>query len=132
MANQQASQGQLNGLNPQQMQQAQVNVLGQHATTAAEHLNLAAAREVRAKLEKYGRNIGTTDGTNREQLRAWLEGVDHAIQWTGASDREGLEMVGYLMKGSLAIHVRNFLQQQGQGVTWDSVKTEVRRAFLGG
>ena len=93
-----------------QLQQAQVNTLGQQATTAAELLNLAASQEVRKKLERYGRNIGTTDGTNREQLRAWLEGVEHALEWTGASDKEGLEMVGYLMAGSLAIFVRNHIK----------------------
>ena len=41
-----------------QLQQAQVNTLGQQATTAAERLNLAASQEVRKKLERYGRNIG--------------------------------------------------------------------------
>ena len=113
-----------------QLQQAQVNTLGQQATTAAERLNLAASQEVRKKLERYGRNIGTTDGTNREQLRAWLEGVEHALEWTGASDKEGLEMVGYLMAGSLAIFVRNHIKESTGTVTWEEVRKAIKKAFL--
>ena len=106
----------------------QLQALGQQAITAGEQLNLNAAREVRQRLEQHSRNIGPCDRTNREQLRNWIEGVDHALQWTHASNREGLEMIGYLMTGSLAIHVRKYVGANA-GAQWQNIK-EIKRAFL--
>ena len=113
-----------------QLHQAQASALGQQATTAAERLNLAAAQEVRHKLDRYAKSIGTVDGTNRDQLRSWLENVDHAMDWTGASDKEGLEMIGYLMSGSLAIYVRSHLRQNPEEQTWPKVRAAISKAYL--
>ena len=70
------------------------------------------------------------DGTNRDQLRSWLENVDHAMDWTGASDKEGLEMIGYLMSGSLAIYVRSHLRQNSDEQTWPKVRAAISKAYL--
>ena len=113
-----------------QLHQAQASALGQQATTAAERQNLAAAQEVCHKLDLYANSIGTVDGMNRDQLRSWLEHVDYAMDWTGASDKEGLEMIGYLMSGSLAIYVRSHLRQNPDEQTWPKVRAAISKAYL--
>ena len=91
---------------------------------------LAARREARTRLERYGRMIGTVDGSNRDEVRAWLDKVDHAKEWTSASDAELLEMVGYLMAGPLANHVRRFVKDNAPAVIWDQVKKSITETFL--
>ena len=92
-------------------------------------VDLAARKEARARLERYGKTIGTVDGTNRDELRQWIERVDHAREWTASGDRDLLEMVGYLITGSLASHVRRFVKAR-EGVTWAQVKTSITDTFL--
>ena len=52
---------------------------------------IAARKEARARLEKYGHTIGSVDETNRDE---------HAKEWTGTTDKDVLEMVGYLVSGA--------------------------------
>ena len=52
---------------------------------------LAACHEARTRLERYGRMIGNVDGSNRDEVRAWLDKIDQAKEWTTASDAELLD-----------------------------------------
>ena len=61
--------------------------------------------------------IGNVNGSNRDEARAWLDKIDHAKEWTAASNAELLEMVGYLMSGPLANHIRCFVKEN-EAVTW--------------
>ena len=90
---------------------------------------IAARKEARARLEKYGRTIGSVDGTNRDELRSWIDKIEHAKEWTGTTDRDVLEMVGYLITGALAHHVRRFVKTN-QGVTWIQVRDSITENFL--
>ena len=90
---------------------------------------IAARKEARARLEKYGRTIGSVDGTNRDELRSWIDKIEHAKEWTGTTDRDVLEMVGYRITGALAHHVRRFVKTN-QGVTWIQVRDSITENFL--
>ena len=43
-------------------------------------------RTVLKNLTRIGKNIFPVDGSNRIDLRKWIEGVNHAKTWTNASD----------------------------------------------
>ena len=91
------------------------------------------AREMRMKLEKFAKNIGPVDGSSREEVRRWLDAVDHAKKWVDASDVYILEMVGALMRGNLASHMLTYkgtVRDAGEVLTWDKVKKEIEKQFL--
>ena len=94
-------------------------------------LNLEATREVRRRrLEQHAKRIGTADGTNKEALREWIQGVDQAAAWTGANDLLVLEMVGYLTTGGLATALRHYVDRVGPQSNWGEARQEVTAAFL--
>ena len=92
-------------------------------------VGLVARKEARARLELYGKTIVTVDGTNRDELRQWIERIDHAQEWKSSGDRDLLEMVGYLITGSLASHVWRFVKSH-EGFTWAQVKISITETFL--
>ena len=94
-------------------------------------LNLEATREVRRRrLEQHANRIGTADGTNKEALREWIQGVDQAAAWTGANDLLVLEMVGYLTTGGLATALHHYVDRVGPQSNWGEARQEVTAAFL--
>ena len=109
---------------PQQPAAAPMIQMQQH------RLNLEATREIRRRLE-HAKWIGVTDGTNRESLREWLRGVDNARTWVNAYDNLIMEMVGYLISGSLATMVGNYITESSpEEHTWIGVKNAIIKAFL--
>ena len=102
------------------------------ALVQQQRLNLEATREIRRRLQQHAKGIGMTDGSNREALRSWLQGVDNAAVWTNANDGLVLEMVGYVALGSLANHIMAFMHSAPPGTTraWEEVKQAVIAAFL--
>ena len=99
-------------------------------TTTAEQ---SSKKEVRSRLERFARNIGPVDGTSREALRRWIDGVDHAKEWCAASDKDILEMIGALLGGALATHTIAFKKQKdkdAEDLTWKDLKAEIRTHFL--
>ena len=92
-------------------------------------LNLEATKEVRRRLGQHAKQIGGSDGSNQEALRAWIQGVDHAAVWTGARDSLVLEMIGYLATGSLAVQIWGYIQSTADA-TWAGAREAIISAFL--
>ena len=97
-----------------------------------QRLNLEATRELRRRLEQHAKRIGSTDGADKETLREWLRGIDHAIAWTRANDVLVMEMVGYLATGSLATLIERFIREADPGAarTWLQVRQAIIEEFL--
>ena len=95
-----------------------------------QRLNLEAMREVRRRLEQHAKVIGHADGTDREALRKWIQGVNHAILLTNANDQMVMEIVGYLTAGSLARVITQFMQDHPNNVTWNGVRDAITTTFL--
>ena len=92
---------------------------------------VAQEREMRTRLERHARTIGVSDGTSRDGVRTWVEAIDNAKTWTGASDGLILDMVGYLAQGALANLILTHLEGAGQAQrTWDSVKAAITSGIL--
>ena len=96
---------------------------------AQQQLQMQAGRETRRRLENFASRIGVNDGTNREGLREWIQGIDSAKGWTTAPDILVLEMAAYLSSGSLASLIRNSVDGQVHP-TWDNCKTQIINTFL--
>ena len=92
-------------------------------------LNLEATKEVCRRLGQHAKQIGGSDGSNQEALRAWIQGVDHADVWTGARDSLMLEMIGYLATGSLAVQIWGYIQSAADA-TWARAREAIIAAFL--
>ena len=90
-------------------------------------------RNVRKELEKHTNKIHPCDGRNREELRSFLEKIDNMQVWTRAGDQEMIRALGPLMIGNLGATVSNFIfvANNGNNVTWDDVKAEILRVYLG-
>ena len=103
---------------------------------ATKHQNeLIRGKDRRIRLERFGRSLGTVDGSSREALRRWIDGVDYAQKWVGATDLMVLELIGALVGGALASHLLSFKEQCQNAVpakemTWDAVKAEIKKSFL--
>ena len=83
-------------------------------------------------LQRIGKTIFPCDGTNRYELRKWLEGVEHAKVWTKTNDRTIIEFIGGIVSGGLAQHIRNVVFTNDNPVTtWDVLKAQISKAFLG-
>ena len=94
-------------------------------------LQLDGTREIRRRLEQFASRIGTSDGSNREALREWIDGIDHAYAYVGNQDNLVIEMVGYLTKGTLAKVVRERMLALRDGErTWDTCKKTIIDNFL--
>lgn len=94
--------------------------------------NRGENQSVLKNLTRIGKNIFPVDGSNRVDLRKWIEGVNHAKTWTNATDSVIVEFIGGIIHGSLAEHVREFVFVNKKGeATWDEVKHEITKAFLG-
>lgn len=101
------------------------------AELAQQRLEMDTIKENRRRLEQFAKRIGTHDGSGRDALRAWMTAIDHAAEWTGATNSLILEMVGYLATGSLATTIRQFVRDaQAQDRTWVLVKAAVVTHYL--
>ena len=103
----------------------------------AQHQRNAQRQEenLRKKLEQHGRYIESCDGSERDQLREWMEAVSAAQRWTQAGDNLVLEMIGYLSKGPLRNSISDLIERRGQAqppqpVTWVVVREHIIEAFL--
>ena len=105
-------------------------------TDAARHQNEhIRGKDRRLKLERFGRNLGTVDGSSREALRRWIDGVDYAKAWVNATDLMVLELIGALVGGALASHLLTFKEkcsnaQPPKEMTWEVIKAEIKKSFL--
>ena len=101
-----------------------------NANLDQQRLALAQEESTRRKLDNFGRTIGHSDGMDKESLRAWLRGIDHAHARTGARDALTLDMVGYLVKGALIDVVTGTIAAvpAAQQATWAGVRALESRA----
>ena len=98
-----------------------------------QHQAMEQLRKVRKRLKQHARYIRSIDGTDRQQVREWLDSVTSAKAWTQADDALTLEMVGYLSKGDVAVTIRNLVEEAqaaGQNATWDAVKDRLTELYL--
>ena len=104
----------------------------QLAHAQAQRNRLEMARDLRKRLEQHARYIGCVDSTDRQQVREWIDAVSSAKGWTGAGDELIMEMVGYLSKGELAVSIRSFIDDLGDGgqPTWVQVKDHFTTTYL--
>ena len=86
-------------------------------------------REIRRRMEKSGFLLGANDGSNKESLTNWLEGIERARLYCGANGKMAIELVGMLATGPLGRSVEAYLQDQ-ELATWEQVKAEVFRLFM--
>lgn len=95
--------------------------------------NTRSTREADIKnLQRIGKTIFPCDGTNRLELRKWLEGVEHAKVWTKTNDQTIIEFIGGIVSGGLAQHIRNIVfSGESPVTTWDDLKAKISKAFLG-
>ena len=98
-----------------------------------QRLDLAREESTRRKLDNFARTIGQSDGSDKETLRAWLRGIDHAHDRTGGNNALTLDMVGYLVKGALIDVVTGTIAAvpAGQNATWAGVRTAIVQHCLG-
>ena len=91
----------------------------------------AAIKETRRRMERHGSVLGPNDGSNKDTLREWLEGLERAHDYCGANDGLLLELLGQLAQGSLARCVATYLHNLApQDRTWENVKNEIFRLFM--
>ena len=104
----------------------------QLAQAQAQRNELERKRDLRKRLEQHARYIGCVDGTDRQQVREWLDSVSSAKDWTGAGDALTLEMVGYLCKGEMAVTIRGVIEDHadGGGATWAVIKDHLTTTYL--
>ena len=103
-----------------------------NANVGQDQLNLALNESHRRILNNYSRSIGICDGSNKADLRRWLKGIDHAFENTQAGNALIIEMVGYLVGGTLAQQTRRItVALVGAARTWPAVKTRIEEQFLG-
>ena len=88
---------------------------------------------LRRKLDNYAKNIGSVDGSNKDELRLWIRAVDHAAARCGAPEDMVLDMVSYLVKAALADVVDDAVTDLSPGVTpaWKDVKEVIKKHFVG-
>ena len=89
---------------------------------AQQQLQMQAGREMCRRLENFASRIGVNDGTNREGLREWIQGIDSARGLTNTPDILILEMAAYLSSGSLASLIKNAVDGQVD-LSWNNCKT---------
>ena len=89
--------------------------------------------EARHRLERFAKTIGTCEGQNREELRRWIENLDHAHDWTQPNDPLFLQMAASLAQGTLAKQLTFFKNEVGETsdeFTCENLKVSLRRCFL--
>ena len=95
-------------------------------------LDLAVADSVRRKLAQYAKHISVVDGTEKGDLRKWLQAVDHAKHSVEPGDPMLIEMIGPLITGGLATFVRTKLQSWDEDHrTWEKLRAAIVTQFLG-
>ena len=103
-----------------------------NAAIDQQQLNLAVNGSIRQRLQQHAKRVGTTDGSNKELLREWIRGIDHASTYTAAGQHLVLEMVGYLTTGSLASFVQHTVTTLDAAQrTWPVVRDRIRTNYLG-
>ena len=95
---------------------------------------LNTGNRVRDQLRLHEKSVGSCDGTSKQEVRNWIQGVDRAETWIeGATDQAVVQMAASLITGPLATHLTRLKEaaiQAQQQLTWAAIKTEIRRAFL--
>lgn len=99
-----------------------------------QRLKLAVSESLRRRLDQYAQHIQVVDGTEKGELRQWLEGVEHARHSAKPGDSLLLDMIGPLVKGGLALFVRTTLERLRKESTdqlWERLKQEIKSQYLG-
>lgn len=96
-----------------------------------QRLNLAVKEAVRRKLEQYAKQIPVVDGSDKSDLRKWLQGVDHARDSADPGDSMILDMIGPLVSGAMGLFVRNTLKAMKDKKTWVALRTAIVNQYLG-
>lgn len=82
-------------------------------------------------LGRHAKKIGETDATNKEELRVWLDAVDHAQQATNAPDNLIFEMVNYLVREDFATWIIDFTNSlPAEHRTWQNLREGIVTSYL--
>ena len=96
-----------------------------------QQLQLQATAELRKNLKDFADSLGPVDGSNRDELRKWLQDIDNIRAWTNAPDALVIDLAGQKAHGPLrAALLAAKGQLQPPNRTWPNVKTGVVEEFL--
>lgn len=101
------------------------------ADKETQRLDLAVSEAVRKRLDQYAKHIPVVDGTDKKDLRKWLQGIDHARDSVEPGDALIIDMLGPLVTGAMALFVRKTLKTMGTDKTWNALRTAVVNQYLG-
>ena len=97
-----------------------------------ERLDFDMLNEVRRSLKTHASKIGTCDGTDKELIRKWLRGIDHAKKCTAATDKLTFELVGFTTNGSLGdFYTEQTAALQDPNKTWAHLRGLIVTSYLG-
>ena len=102
------------------------------AAITAAGLNYQNA-DIKRQLREFLARLNTCDGTNRDNLRQWLDQVDSALQWVAGSGPYIPQVAVSRMTGSLARYINawaNPLQLAQKPPDWATMKAEIKATFL--
>lgn len=97
----------------------------------AQRLKLAVSEAVRRRLDQFSKHIPVVDGTDKSDLRRWLQGIDHANESTNPGDAMIIDMVGPLVTGPMALFIRTALKNMKDKQTWTALRTAIVNQYLG-
>ena len=95
-------------------------------------VQLQATSELRRKLKDFADSLTPLDGSNRDELRKWLQDIDNIRAWTNAPDALVIDLAGQKSSGPLRaalLAARDQIQLPANR-TWPNVKVVISEEFL--
>jgi hypothetical protein len=97
-----------------------------------ESFKLTKNTTIQKQLQLYAKAIAVCDGSNRQNLRKFLESLNNAQEWSGASSEQMLQLCSRLISGNLQNALTRHVHTTMNGLcSWEQAKDFIKINFLG-